>query len=67
MTTVKGKTGRVYEVQSQLYGTSNLVHRLYFGGVYIAGNTGANTDVRLEVLIERADARADALGIELST
>lgn len=65
MTTVKGKSGRKYEIQSQLYGTANLVHRLYYGGVCMAANTGASTDVSLEALITRADDRADALGISV--
>lgn len=64
MTTVKGKSGRVYEVRSQLYGKANLVHRLYLGGVCVAANTGANTDVSLEALILRADKRAEGMWLE---
>lgn len=70
MTTVRSKkTGRVYSVKSQLYGTSNLVQSLYLGGIFLAG-TGSRgpsgeSSTTLEDTIARADARADDLGIEI--
>ena len=70
MTTVKSsKTGRVYEVRSQLYGTSNLVHRLYFGGIFMActGSQGLNVPPNsMENAIEIADRRSVELGIEIT-
>lgn len=70
MTTVKSnKSGRKYDVQNTLYGTSCNVYRLYYGGIFLAG-----TDVRgprgessstIEDTIIRADIRADELGIEI--
>jgi len=70
MTTVKSqKSGRVYEVRSQLYGTSNLVHRLYFGGIFLSstGSQGGNVPSNsMEDAIRIADKRADELGIEVS-
>jgi hypothetical protein len=69
MTTVQGSKGRRYEVQSTLYGTRNSVHRLYFGGIFLAsteqqGIWGESSST-MEVTIARADDRADALGIEV--
>jgi hypothetical protein len=70
MVTVRGSKERKYEVRSQLYGTSNLVQRLYYGGIYLAGTDwkGPNgeSSSTLEITIERADKRADELGIEVS-
>ncbi len=70
MITVQGSKGRKYEVRSQLYGTSNLVQRLYYGGIFLASteSRGPNgeSSSSMEVTIERANARADALGIEVS-
>jgi len=67
MTTVKGKTGRKYEVQSTRYGTRLLVQRLYCGGIYLAStdDRGPNgeSETSLEITIERADDRADKLGL----
>jgi hypothetical protein len=70
MTTVKSqKTGRVYEVRSELYGTHNLVHRLYFGGIFMSstGSQGLNVPSNsIEDAIEIADKRSSALGIEIT-
>ena len=69
MTTVQGTNGRKYEVRSELCGTRNLVQRLYYGGIYLAGTDQAGpqgeSSSTIEVTIERADERADALGIEI--
>jgi hypothetical protein len=69
MTTVTGSKSRRYEVQSQLYGTSNLVHRLYYGGIYLAGTDiledGTIRNTSIDATIERANHRADSLGIEM--
>jgi len=70
MVTVKSsRTGRVYEVRSQLYGTSNLVHRLYFGGIFLAstGAQGLNVPSHSwEDAIAIADERSIKLGIEIT-
>ncbi len=70
MTTVQVSKERKYEVRSQLYGTSNLVQRLYYGGIFLASTDwkGPNgeSSTSLEVTIERANERADLLGIEVS-
>jgi hypothetical protein len=68
MTTVQGERRR-YGVQSTLYGTSNSVHRLYYGGVYLSstgeqGETGASASTMLET-IRRADRRAEEIGLEV--
>lgn len=69
MTTVQGADGRRYEVQSQLYGTRNLIHRLFWGGIFLASTDqrGANgeSSSSLETTIARADERATKLGIEV--
>lgn len=69
MTTVKHQTsGRVFEVRSQLYGTSNLVHRLYYGGIFMSqtGSQGLNCPVwSIEEAVEQANNRAEKLGIEI--
>jgi len=69
MVTVLSKSGRRYEVRSQLYGTSNLVHRLYYGGILLAstdqtGDAGESSS-SMELTIERADKRAGQLGISI--
>jgi hypothetical protein len=67
MVTVMGKSGKRYEVQSQLYGTSNLVHRLYYGGIFLAGTDQPGPQGEscstMEQTIDRADARVAALNI----
>ena len=66
MTTVTGKNGCKYEVRDRLYGTSNLVHRLYLGGVYLActGSQGLNVpSLSIEDAIAKADKRAESLGL----
>lgn len=70
VTTVKGSNGRRYEVTSLLYGSRNWVHNLYYGGIFLAG-TGrkgprGESSTSMEVTIERANARADELGIEIT-
>ena len=70
MTTVQGSKGRRYEVREQLYGTSNLVQRLYFGGVFLSSTSesaenGANSSSMMET-IKRANERADEMGIEVA-
>jgi len=69
MTTLRGSNGRRYEVQSQLYGTSNLVHRLYFGGVFLAATDergpGEQSSSTILQTIERANHRAEEMGIEI--
>jgi len=64
MTTVRGKNGRRYEVRSTLYGTSNLVQRLYYGGIYLAGTEKSGQTI--ESAIERADKRVEDIGIDVS-
>lgn len=67
MVTVQHASGRRFEVRSQLYGTSNLVHRLYYGGIFLCqtGSQGHNAGtLTMEDAIERANARAERLGIE---
>jgi len=70
MVTVKGKTGRKYEVRETVYGTRNIVYRLYYGGIFLAGSDqrGPNgeSSSSLEITIARADARCEELGIEIS-
>lgn len=70
MVTITGKSGRMYEVKSQLYGTSNLVHRLYFGGIFLAGTDclgpEGESSSSLETTLERAEERVSKLGIEIS-
>jgi hypothetical protein len=68
ITVVHPTSGRRFEVQSQLYGTSNLVHRLYFGGIFLCmtGSQGLNCPTySIEEAIEQANARAEKLGIEI--
>jgi len=62
ITTVRGSKGRRYEVKSRLYGTSNMVHCLYYGGVYLA-----STDHHGKMIdtIKAANEYADELGIEI--
>ena len=62
ITTVKGSGGRRYEVRSTLYGTSNLVQRLYYGGIYLGGT---DVSVTMEATIEAANKRVEELGIEI--
>jgi len=68
MTTVKSKaTGRVYDVKSQLYGTSNLTHSLYFGGIPVATTGGCSSFAHGYTMAEAiaiADETVDELGIE---
>ena len=69
MTTVQGSKGRRYEVRTTIYGTSNIVNRLYFGGVFLAadGTHGLNVpSVSLEEAIEKANHRADILGLQVT-
>ncbi len=70
MTTVQGSNGRKYEVRSTLYGTSNLIHRLYFGGLFLAatGSRGLNAGPDWTMLdaIEAANKEADKMGIEIT-
>ena len=70
MVTVKGSKDRRYEVRSQLYGTSNLVLSLYYGGIFLASTdqSGPNGEScsTYEQTIERANLRADVLDIEVS-
>ena len=69
MTTVKGKSGRRYDVEHTLYGTRNHEYRLYFGGVFLAttasGGPNGESSTTLEDTIIRADDRADRLGLEV--
>ena len=69
MTTLQGSKGRRYEVQSTLYGTRNLVQRLYYGGIFLAGTDqrgpAGESSTTLEDTIDRANQRADALGVEI--
>ncbi|MBA7495082.1 hypothetical protein ES702_05661 [subsurface metagenome] len=69
MTTVKGSKGRKYDVECELFGTRNLVHRLYFGGIFLASTDQRGPDGELssslEITIERANKRVDDLGIEI--
>lgn len=68
--TVKGKNGRRYEVETTLYGICNLTHRLYYGGIYLAGTNepGPNKESSssMKITIQRADNRVDELGIEVA-
>ena len=70
MVTVTGSKGRKYEVKSTLYGTSNLVHRLYYGGIFLAatGSRGLNCgpDWTMADAIKAADQNVEILGIEIS-
>ena len=70
MTTVRDNKGRKYEVRSTLYGTLNLVHRLYFGGIFLAatGSRGLNNgpDWSMEDAIAAASEAADRMGIEIT-
>jgi len=70
MTTVQGSKGRKYEVRSQLYGTQNLVHRLYLGGIFLSATSERgphdSSSSSMEITLERANERADKLGIEVS-
>jgi len=70
MTTVQGSKNRKYEVRSELYGTRNLVHRLYYGGIFLASTselspTGGSSS-SMEDTIARANERADQMGIEIT-
>ena len=60
-----------YEVQTTLYGTRNLVHRLYLGGIFLAGTDekGPNNESSssMETTIERANTRNDVLKIRVET
>jgi hypothetical protein len=68
-TTVKSfKSGRKFEVRSHLYGTSDLVQKLYYGGIFMCqtGSQGLNCgSLTIEEAIEKADDRAEKLGIEI--
>lgn len=70
MTTVTGSKGRKYEVRTKQYGMSNTTYMLYYGGIFLAGSDvlvpKGQSCSTLEVTIERANERADALGIEIS-
>ena len=70
MTTVLGGKGRKYEVKSELYGTRNLVHSLYYGGIYLAGTDQkgdkGESSSTMETTIKRANKKADDLGIEIN-
>ncbi len=70
MVTVKGSKGIKYEVKSTLYGTRNLVQRLYFGGIFLSsteekGPNGESSS-SIETTIRRADERCENLGIEVT-
>ena len=70
VTTVKGSDGRRYEVKSVLHGRSNWVQSLYYGGIFLAttmspGPKGQSSS-SMEVTIERANAKVDKLGIEIT-
>ena len=68
MTTVQGSKGRKYEVQSRLFGTNHWVYTLFYGGILLASTNkpGPNgeSSSSIEVTIERANKKADDLGIE---
>ena len=70
MTTVKSsKTGRKYEVESKLYGTSNTVYRLSFGGIFLSltGNKGLNAGYNtMDDAIAEADDLCERWGIEVT-
>jgi hypothetical protein len=69
MTTVTSKaTGRKYEVRHTLYGTSNNVYSLYYGGIWLASTEQScnNSDGTLETAIINADARVAKLGINVT-
>lgn len=63
------KTGRRYEARTTQYGSSNIVTRLYYGGIYLAGTDqpGMNgeSSSSIELTIFRADQRAANLQIDL--
>lgn len=65
--TVQGSNGRRYEIRTQTYGTRSVVQRLYYGGIYLAStdDLGPNgeSNSTLETTIERANERAEQLGI----
>jgi hypothetical protein len=67
MVTVLAKSGRRFEVRSTQYGTTNLVHHLFYGGIFLAGTDrrgdAGESSSTMELTIERADKRADQLGI----
>jgi len=68
--TVKGENGRRYEVLSELYGTRNMVHRLYYGGIFLAstdqkGPAGESSS-SMEVAVRKADEMVKTLGIEVA-
>ena len=69
MTTVTSKkTGNKYEIESQLYGTSNLVHRLFFGGIQVATTASCSTakpSLTLTEAIIVADKKSEELEIEI--
>jgi len=63
VTTVKGKSGRRYEVRAQLFGTRSLVYYLYYGEVFLS-STLARGDIA--DAIKAADEKAEEIGIELT-
>jgi len=69
MTTVRGKSGRRYDVEHTIYGTRNHEYRLYFGGVFLAttasGGPKGESSTSFEDTIIRADERAERLGLEV--
>lgn len=67
VTVISKKSGREYEVRSALYGTSNLIHSLYYGGIFMAASGGSSSysNNTMEEAIAIADTRADDLGIKI--
>jgi hypothetical protein len=67
MVTVQGHEKR-YEVRSELYGTRNLVHRLYYGGIYLTTAGGINSTrpaLTMAEAIVAADKKVEELGIQI--